>query len=61
MCIRDRLYAVPRYDYDQCAGGGGQRDYPGEGPLSPGQRYDPAHANHWQGQAADQPLSLIHI
>ena len=37
-------------------GGGGQRDYPGAGPLSPGQRYDPAHANHWQGQAADQPV-----
>ena len=35
---------------------GGQRDYPGAGPLSPGQRYDPAHANHWQGQAADQPV-----
>ena len=34
-----------------------QRDYPGAGPLSPGQRYDPAHANHWQGQAADQPGS----
>lgn len=38
--------AVPGYDYDQRPGCGGQRDYPGAGPLSPRQGHDPAYENH---------------
>ena len=41
------------YDYDQRPGCGGQRDYPGAGPLSARQRHDPAYQKHHKGKKTD--------
>ena len=38
---------------DQRPGCGGQRDYPGAGPLSARQRHDPAYQKHHKGKKTD--------